>query len=91
METPKERVNLIRTALQKLNPSELTIDDESQEHVGHAGARSGGGHFAISIVSNAFVGKSAVQRHQMIYEALGDLMKHEIHAIRIQAKIPEEI
>ena len=90
MEAPKDRINLIRSALQKLQPLDLTVHDESPMHAGHAGARSGGGHFALEIVSSAFIGKSAVQRHQMIYEALGDLMSGEIHAISIQAKTPEE-
>jgi len=91
VEAPRDRVNLIRSALQKLEITQLTIHDESPMHAGHAGARKGGGHFAIDIVSNAFTGKSAVQRHQMIYEALGDLMTSEIHAISIQAKAPEEV
>ena len=55
------------------------------------GAKSGGGHFAVTIVSLDFQGKTAVQRHQMVYQALGALMKKEIHALSIQALTPEEI
>ncbi|TXL12411.1 BolA family transcriptional regulator, partial [Methylococcaceae bacterium HT4] len=50
----------------------------------------GGGHYHVRIVSDAFSGKSLVQRHQLIYKALGDLMKHEIHALGIDAFTPTE-
>lgn len=90
MEQAKDRISLIKAALQSLQPSVLTVDDQSYMHAGHAGAQSGGGHFTLTIVSEAFEGKTAVRRHQMIYEALGDLMKHDIHAISINAKTPGE-
>ncbi len=90
MHHPKDRIALIKAALQTLNPSLLTVDDQSAHHAGHAGAQSGGGHFALTIVSDAFEGKTAVRRHQIIYEALGDLMKQDIHAISINAKTPDE-
>ena len=90
MEATKDRLTLIRRSLtQALQPIALTINDDSHLHVGHAGAK-GGGHFSIQITSAAFEGKTAVQRHQMIYNALGDLMKTEIHAISITAKTPNE-
>ena len=55
-----------------------------------AGARpSGGSHWQLTIVSDAFRGKSAVARHRMVYEALGDLMKHDIHALKIEALPPD--
>jgi BolA protein len=57
----------------------------------HEGAKSGGGHFAVTIVSPTFQDKSPVQRHQMIYQALGDMMKKEIHALSIQAFTPDEL
>ena len=85
-----DRISLIKAALQSLQPTLLTLDDQSDFHANHMGAQSGGGHFTLTIVSNAFEGKSAVRRHQMIYEALGDLMKHDIHAISINAKTPNE-
>ena len=90
MEPTKDRLALIKNSLTKaLHPITLTINDESYLHVGHSGAK-GGGHFSIQIVSLEFEGKTPVQRHQMIYEALGDLMKTEIHAISINAKTPNE-
>ncbi|MFM8486501.1 MAG: BolA family protein [Bacteroidota bacterium] len=60
-------------------------------YAGHAGAiQSGGGHFSVFIVAEAFGGKTMVQRHQMVYRALGDLMKTDIHALMIKALIPGE-
>ncbi len=72
------------------NPELLEIIDESAAHAGHAGAQSGGGHFYVTIVSDIFSGKSLVQRHQLIYQALGDMMKTEIHALGINALTPSE-
>ena len=80
----------IRERLASLNPLTLDLRDESAQHAGHAGARpSGGSHWQLTIVSEAFRGKSPVARHRMVYEALGDLMKHDIHALRIEAFAPE--
>jgi BolA family transcriptional regulator, general stress-responsive regulator len=72
------------------NPQILEIIDNSAAHAGHAGARSGGGHYHVTIVADAFTGKSLVQRHQLIYKTLGDLMKQEIHALGINALSPTE-
>ncbi|TXL20351.1 BolA family transcriptional regulator [Methylococcaceae bacterium HT5] len=85
-------VDLIKSLLtESLAPELLEIADNSQAHAGHAGAQSGGGgHYHVRIVSDAFSGKSLVQRHQLIYKALGDLMKHEIHALGIDAFTPTE-
>ncbi|NOT12937.1 MAG: BolA family transcriptional regulator [Methylococcaceae bacterium] len=74
----------------ELKPEFLEILDNSAAHAGHAGARSGGGHFHVTIVADIFDGKSLVQRHQLIYKALGDLMKHQIHALGINALSPSE-
>lgn len=72
-----------------LHPEKLEIIDNSAAHAGHAGNR-GGGHYHVTIVSPLFEGKSLVQRHQLIYRALGDLMKHQIHALGINALTPSE-
>ena len=81
---------VIRDRLAALKPVTLDLQDESEQHAGHAGARpSGGSHWQLTIVSDAFRGKSAVARHRMVYEALGDLMKRDIHALRIEASAPE--
>lgn len=82
----------IRRRLEALAPSRLELLDESAKHAGHAGAAPGGNtHWKLTIVSAAFAGKPTVARHRMIYEALGDLMQHPIHALSINAKLPDEI
>ena len=87
-----ERVTLIENRLREaLTPSKIEVRDDSHQHAGHEGAKSGGGHFAVTIVSSRFQGKNAVQRHQMIYQALGEMMKKEIHALSIQAFAPDEV
>lgn len=73
-----------------LSPIECEVIDEGHLHVGHAGAKSGGGHFAVKIVSPAFKGVSLVSRHQMIYDALKEMMQEDIHALRIEASAPDE-
>lgn len=73
-----------------LKPELLEIIDNSAAHAGHAGARNGGGHFHVTIIADIFEGKSSVQRHQLIYKALGDLMKQQIHALGINALSPSE-
>ena len=84
-----ERV--IRERLAALNPVTLDLRDESEQHAGHAGHRPGGGtHWQLHIVSEAFRGKSPVARHRMVYEALGDLMERDIHALGIEALAPEQ-
>jgi BolA family transcriptional regulator, general stress-responsive regulator len=81
----------IREKLAALQPLSMELRDESDQHIGHAGARpSGGSHWQLTIVSEAFRGKSPVARHRMVYEALGDLMKGDIHALRIEALAPEQ-
>jgi BolA protein len=81
----------MREKLAALAPIALELEDESAQHAGHAGSRpSGGSHWRLAIVSEAFRGKSAVARHRMVYEALGDLMKRDIHALKIEASAPEQ-
>lgn len=74
---------------QALQPELLEIVDHSAAHAGHYG-NQGGGHYNVTIVSSHFEGKSLVKRHQMIYQALGDMMKQEIHALSINALTPSE-
>lgn len=85
---PIDRVALIRERLgAALSPTELQVEDDSWQHAGHAGAASGG-HFSVKIVSAAFAGKRPLERHRMVYDALGDAMKTEIHALQIDARVP---
>ncbi len=78
-------VDRIEARLEPLQPQHVAIRDDSALHAGHVGAREGGGHYYLHIVSAAFEGKSTVARHRMIYNALGDMMKTEIHALAIRA------
>ncbi|MFS8137831.1 MAG: BolA family protein, partial [Thermomonas sp.] len=83
MSANESRLALIRAALAPLAPVHLQVLDESHKHVGHAGARDGRGHFAVEIVSEAFVGVAPLARHRRVYEAVGDLMQTDIHALSI--------
>lgn len=85
-----KRVNMIRERLEKtFLPQHLSIQDESHKHVGHASA-GGAGHFDVDIISEAFEGKSLIQRHRLVYDALDDIMPSEIHALSIKASTPSE-
>jgi len=72
------------------SPDELRIKDQSHLHAGHEGARDDRGHFDVFIVSDGFSGLNRVQRHRVVYAALGELMETDIHAVRITAKAPSE-
>ena len=80
----------MRKQLEQLQPQRLDIADDSALHAGHAGAASGGGHFRMTIVSPLFAGLPTIARHRMVYDALGAMMKREIHAMSIVARTPEE-
>lgn len=90
MSSNTQREMMIREKLEAaFSPNRLEIIDESHKHAGHAGAR-GGGHFIVRIVSDAFDGKSTIQRHRMVYDAMGELMNTEVHALSIKADTPNE-
>ncbi len=82
-------LDAMRKRLAALAPLRLDILDESAKHAGHAGA-AGGGHFRLTIVSQRFSGCGTMQRHRLIYEALGPMMRGEIHALSIEALSPDE-
>lgn len=85
------RMELMRERLEAaLAPVSLVIEDQSHLHRGHPGARDGRGHFALRIVSDAFLGKNPLQRHRMVYDALGELMKTDIHALTMEAYDTDE-
>lgn len=79
-----ERLAAIRERLTNaLQPRLLEITDESHLHAGHAGARDGRGHFHVRIASSHFQGLNRLSQHRLVYDALGDLMVTDIHALRI--------
>ena len=87
-----DRIAEIKSRLvRELSPMHIDIVDESHLHAGHAGAASGAGHFSVTIVSDKFTGKSAIQRHRMVYLAVNDLMPSEIHALSIDAQAPDDM
>lgn len=86
------RTDAIRARLDAaFAPASLDVDDESHNHVGHAGARDGRGHFRVRIVSATFEGQAPLARHRAVYAALDDLMQTDIHALAIDARTPEEM
>jgi BolA protein len=73
-----------------LSPTRVELVDESEKHRGHGGYNpEGESHFSLEIESEAFTGKSRVERQRMIYKALGDLMRERVHALSIKARAPE--
>ena len=85
------RIQLIKDRLnQAMSVKDISVIDESHKHAGHEGAKSGKGHFNLFIISDDFAGKSLLERHRMVYEALGDAMETEIHALSIKAKTIQE-
>ena len=84
-----DRLTRIRSLLESaFAPEELQVRDDSHLHEGHVGAREGKGHYSVRIVSKAFEGRRQIECHQMIYDALGNLMKTDIHALSISATVP---
>lgn len=85
------RAERIRSQLEHALPTQVVeLIDDSHRHAGHAGARDGKGHFRVRIVSPAFTGLRTLQRHQLVYRSLGDLMQSDIHALSITALTPQE-
>jgi BolA protein len=80
----------LRARLATLSPTVLEIHDDGADHVGHAGAANGAGHFSLLIVSPNFSGLSRLERHQRVLRQVGDLLPHPVHALSIRALAPEE-
>ena len=86
-----DRQQQIRLRLEEaFQPTELLVKDQSQLHAGHEGAKDGRGHFDVTIVSMTFDGINRIERHRMVYDALGSLLETDIHALRIKAYTPSE-
>lgn len=81
----------IHERLAALAPESIELLDESGQHIGHAGAASGGSHFSLVIVSAQFAGLGTLARHRKVYEVLGPLMQRDIHALAIRALTPDEL
>ena len=87
----KDTLERIEKKLAVLNPDSVELIDDSEKHAGHAGAKGGGGHFQLIIVSPLFSGKSTQARHRMVHAALGEMLEREIHALSIKAYTPDDL
>lgn len=84
-----ERANTIEKLLvDAFSPTEILVKDQSHLHAGHAGSQEGKGHFDVKIVSEEFAGQSRINRHRMVYDALGPFMQSDVHALQINAISP---
>jgi len=82
---------ITQTLQERLHPSQLTVTDESEQHRGHGGWREGGEtHFRVHIVSDAFIGKSRVERHRLVNDILKEAFDRGLHALAVHAKAPGE-
>ena len=83
----EDRVRRIEALLRdNLAATDVQVIDESHKHRGHAGAAGGGGHFRVTVVSPRFADLSPVQSQRLVYQALGDMMTQEIHALTITTR-----
>ncbi len=87
---PEGTVERLRERLQALQPQSVEIDDDSVLHAGHEGARSGGGHYRLRLVSRRFDGLSRLARHRLVYDSVGQMMQREVHALTLVLQTPEE-
>lgn len=85
----EETVARMHACLERLAPVALQVEDESDHHVGHPGARSGG-HFRLRLVSPCFHGLTRMARHRLVYDCLNELMQREIHALSMTLLAPDE-
>ncbi len=86
----QDRIDRIRAYLEaEFAPDELDIKDESHLHEGHAGAKEGKGHFRVRIVSERFLNTRPIDCHRMVFQALGDMMETDIHALSVAASAPD--
>ena len=79
--TPAKIERLLRA---RLEPAHFELQDDSAKHAGHPGASSGGGHYAVVIVSSAFEGLSRLERHRRVYAALEGMIGAKIHALAMR-------
>jgi BolA protein len=88
---PSDRCAQIEAELrERLAAVHVEVIDESHLHVGHVGARDGGGHFRAIVVSMRFEGKAPVQRQRLVYDALEGAMGTKIHALSMKTLTPSE-
>ena len=85
----ESRIERIRSRLEEaFAPQKLEIFDDSHLHEGHAGAKEGKGHYRVQIISDSFDSTRPIERHRMVFQALGDMMQTDIHALSVSALPP---
>lgn len=87
-------MDTIRTRIESIlretfDPERLEIEDDSHRHVGHRGATSGGGHYRVVVVAEVFRGLSRVEQHRLVYDALGELIGGDVHALGLRTAAPD--
>ncbi|MEC8960595.1 MAG: BolA family protein [Pseudomonadota bacterium] len=88
----KKRAAMVRERLyQDLGAEFVEVDDQTHLHAGHSGAAAGGSHFEVVVISKAFEGLATLARHRLVYQAVGDAMTQDIHALSIKAYTPGEV
>ena len=88
----KKRAAMVRERLyQDLGAEFVEVDDQTHLHAGHSGAAAGGSHFEVVVISKAFEGLATLARHRLVYQAVGDAMTQDIHALSIKAYTPDEV
>lgn len=91
MPRPGDRTETIRTILEEILDAEyVRIEDDSALHAGHLGAQGGGGHYQVLVVSHRFEGLSRVASQRLVYQALGELMTTDIHALEMRTLTPDQ-
>jgi BolA protein len=91
MPRTEDRPATIRNLLETtLDAEHVQIVDDSSLHAGHLGAQGGGGHYRVIVVSRRFEGLSRVAAQRLVYQALGDLMTTDIHALEMRTLTPEQ-
>ena len=88
----KKRAAMVRERLyQDLGAEFVEVDDQSHLHAGHSGAAAGGSHLEVVVISKAFEGLATLARHRLVYQAVGDAMTQDIHALSIKTYAPGEV
>ena len=86
-----QRVERIQAMLELAFPdARISVQDDSERHAGHDGARGGAGHFIVRVESEEFTGRNRLERHRLVYDALAEMLPREIHALNIEAVSPED-
>ncbi len=87
----EDRAEIIHSRLESgLDAIHIEIEDDSALHAGHLGAQGGGGHYRVLVVSPRFEGLSRVAAQRLVYQALGELMATDIHALEMRTLTPDQ-